>query len=64
MIRCSGCDKWLDLQDNAVAMDEGTLCQECFVEWYPDPLTRPDVTWEDQDRGFIEQEPDYSAMFD
>ena len=36
MTRCSGCCKWLDLQSDSVAMDEGTLCQECFTEWYPE----------------------------
>lgn len=59
MIQCSNCEKWLDLQSDAIALDEGTLCQSCFAEWYPDPLTRPDVTWEELGGGIIEQEPDY-----
>jgi len=39
MTRCSGCCKWLDLQSDSVAMDEGTLCQECFTEWYGETAT-------------------------
>lgn len=36
MIRCSGCDKWLDGQDDFLDHDEGALCVECATEWYPD----------------------------
>ena len=39
MTRCDGCDKWLDLQSDAVAMDEGTLCVECATEWYGETIT-------------------------
>ncbi len=34
MLKCDGCCMWLDLQDDAVMLDEGTLCQSCFTEWY------------------------------
>ena len=34
MIQCDSCSCWLDLQSDAVAMDEGTLCAECATEWY------------------------------
>ena len=34
MTRCSGCDKWLDLQSDAVHCDEFTLCVQCFVDEY------------------------------
>ena len=38
MLKCDGCDKWLDLQSDAVALDEGTLCPECATEWYGESL--------------------------
>ena len=40
MIQCDSCDKWLDLQSDAVALDEGTLCPECATEWYGDSFLK------------------------